>query len=398
VGQSLLKKFDLKLLFAGFGFLLIGSFLDNLRGPLLTFLTVQLGLGYDQSSWFLVLGHLVGLCFTLSLLPLMRRFGELKTSLSVALAASLFCFSAFLATDYFGFLLFAGFIGSVIAVLGTLSNVLTLRGTPLRWQVRILSALHFMYGFGSVLGPFAASLVLSTPALPWQTLILLALPMLFVTIILLSKANSADTVHVVVPSRAKRGMTLNQVIVLLLFACYVVGEAVSSMWMVTYLVEAGGYSLSDASLMLTGFFVLMASCRVFCFFFVKEPMEIPLLWFSIVVPATIILLSQSMGWYLLMPLMGFVGPFFPLFLGQLTRAFPEEWRALTIWIMVSLQLSLAMAHLLLGQIVNRFGVQFTYWIPLVSFLFAMVFFAIYLRRAKDLIVTVNLPSQGTIPS
>ncbi len=375
-----LVKIDKALLISGFLFLLIGSFFDNLRGPLLTFLTKHLNLTYDQSSWFLVLGHLVGLFFTLLLLPLNQRFSEAKVGTYVVLVSAVFCFSALLVSNYLGFLIFAGSIGAVVALFGTLSNIVTLKGTPKKMQVRILSALHFFYGVGSILGPLLASQVLGS-SMAWQWLVFLALPFFIPIWYMLSKSakDHRDLKHRRIETSK---LNLHQVLVLILFASYVVGEVMISMWMVTYLVEVGSFDLSQASLYLTAFFVLMAFSRFLCFLFAKPSHETSLMWFSLLIPALGIIFTQMAGWFFVLPMLGLIGPFFPVFLGQLTRVFPDDWKALTIWIMVSLQLFLASAHLVLGQIITSYGAWISYWIPLIFLMIAAILFVLYRKRVR----------------
>ena len=61
---------------AGLLVLVVASYLDNVRGPILPAVSKALGVGYGSTAWFLVAGNLAAVGCTFLLIFLTRRISE----------------------------------------------------------------------------------------------------------------------------------------------------------------------------------------------------------------------------------------------------------------------------------------------------------------------------------
>lgn len=147
---------------------------------------------------------------------------------------------------------------------------------------------------------------------------------------------------------------------------YVGGEVTLSMWLPTYLVETAGMSVSQASPYASGFFLAMALSRMVCLFTLRNEWEWPLLAFSLVM-AFLGFFAGRAGYPLGFAAAGLMGPFFPIFMARLARNFPNQWRSLTLWILVAMQITLALCHFSIGRLTDAVGISQAYWLPVLFF-------------------------------
>ncbi len=71
----------------GFTLMLVSSYIDSLRGPIMPALQRLLKLSAAELSWFLVLGNLAAIATTFLLMRLLRQISEAKLLLTVLVFA-----------------------------------------------------------------------------------------------------------------------------------------------------------------------------------------------------------------------------------------------------------------------------------------------------------------------
>ena len=385
--QTSERKYSPVHLLSGLLLMLSASYLDNVRGVILPVITKQLKVNYSDGSWFLVLGNWAALVFTLSLLPLIKRYHDRKLAFGLALFAIAVLFSGILVADFPRLLLFAFVLGGVLASMGTLSNLLTMNGTTPLILSRTLSGMHVMYGVGSLLAPIVTAPMLAKN-IAWQWVLWVPIPLLLGVVWLNFSAktsvfgNDAATQQTTV----KFKMSKLQLLLLAAFGAYVCGEVLVSMWMTTYLIEFRGLTIDGAAPYLIGFFAVMALTRFVCFLLASESYVKPLIYFSLTVPVVMFVLGLA-GYNWAFCAVGLIGPFFPLFMARITRTFPDAWQQLTIFVVVTMQLGLGLAHLVLGKLVDLLGAQKAYMVPIVFLVFTLIIILIYFKREKLLMTT-----------
>jgi MFS family permease len=126
--------------------------------------------------------------------------------------------------------LFAVVVGTAIACLGAISNVFLIQGTTVANRARYFCALHASYGFGSFLGPLIVSMIVAKNGYPWPWVFVICIPYLVLLMVLFSRLNPHERAGEVPPLLKK--LSKVQVTILSTFALYVVGEVLTSMWMI----------------------------------------------------------------------------------------------------------------------------------------------------------------------
>ncbi|MCB9254572.1 MAG: MFS transporter [Bdellovibrionaceae bacterium] len=338
--------------------------MDNARGPLLPVFRELLRLTHSQTSALLVGGYIISVFCSGSFMPLMNRYGEQAVAIATAIFALFACIYAFYVSSFSTFVVFGVLLGGVVSGFGACANVLILQAVPASKQARLLCALHAMYGFGSLAAPLVVSGILVWGwSWPW-TLAIIPPVGTAITLYYLIRAHGFGEV----PARTvqSKKLSLFQCVLLLTMGGYVGGEVTLSMWLPTYLVETAGMSVSQASPYASGFFLAMALSRMVCLFTLRNEWEWPLLAFSLVM-AFLGFFAGRAGYPLGFAAAGLMGPFFPIFMARLARNFPNQWRSLTLWILVAMQITLALCHFSIGRLTDAVGISKAYWLPVLFF-------------------------------
>jgi MFS family permease len=363
--------------------LMIGSYLDNVRGPILPALNQALSLSYGQSSWFLVVGNIAAVLATFGLIFLTPRIGTRRTAIlscAIGLVAAAIPLTV---GDFPRLILAAVFLGSAVSAFGAICNVLVIEGTDLAHRSRILCGLHMMYGFGSLAAPAIAGLMLENGR-PWASILALAIPVvaaigLFAIFGIPEEPREANRKPVT------GSFSLMQGLVIGIFVLYVAGEVLTSVWMVPYLVEARGMELASAAWHLSGFFLAMGLSRCLCSFSLSPHHETGIVFGAFGAHVAFFSLGRAGNDWAL-PLTGMVGPFFPVFLSRASRRFPERATHLTLLMLTFVQLSLAVCHWGMGRLTDSIGLVGAYYLPVILMALAACGFAAYLlgeRRGWD---------------
>lgn len=346
------------------GFLMLGisAYLDTMRGPLLTVLQGELGFSHTAGGFVLVAASIAAIGTTLLLNPLFERLGEQRVAQGALLLAGLAALSGFAVHSYAAAVAQGLLIGACMGSLGTTSNVFVVRGSRPEALGRNMCGLHTMYGTGSALAPVALSAVLGRGiSWPWA---LVFLPLLLGAVALAVVPADAEEPPVAAeaPAEPLGGLAA---LILLTIALYVCGEVLCSLWMTSYLVEVAGATTETSAPVLSGFFGLMVATRIVAFFGLRPSWERPMLWVSLALGLSGLLLGLlGQRWGLAMA--GGMGLYFPVFFARVSRLFPKRWRALAVWMIAATQIGLMIMNVVMGWAADTAGLAVAYWLPLVA--------------------------------
>lgn len=365
-------KNNLYLVGAGFLFLFLGAFFDSTRGPLLPLITHELGLSYGSSSWLLVLGNFVSVFVVGLMFYLLNRLAEETIGfVTIAIGLATIGFGFFVGS-YQSLLIFAMLLGICAAGLGLMSNVLTIKGASLSSQGRVLSGLHTMYGVSSMCATFVMGSFIDFN-LDWPWVFTALLPISLIVLLLLLRQVSQERnirTQPVTPQSSK--LSFSQVLILLSFSIYVSGEVLTSMWLPTFLVEDAGLSVGSASRYVSGFFAVLSMTRLLCFFVLLKKYHMLMLYGSIILGIISFIVGRLFALPAAFCFAGVIGPFFPVFLAEVSSNYPHQWRSLTVWIIFSMQILLASFHLIMGQVTQFVNIATAYWAPPILLVTAII--------------------------
>lgn len=363
---------------AGFFLLLIGAFFDNLRGPLLPILSNELGIDYSVTSRFLTIGNFFSCILLLALIPILKIMPEGRAAKIAGWVLISACVASYTVSDLGTLYIFAALIGTGAAVFEALSNIFVVRGTPVKDQANVLSGLQVMYGLSSMIAPAAVALTIDF-GFDWNTLFLASIPFVGLFLCYLSyKIPHHEPLEQV--DSGSFALSRIQIFILLTFCLYVIAEVSCSMWMTPYLIEVENLSISEAPLYTSAFFFVMLASRLLCYFVLNERNKEVFLRFSLFAP--LVFLTIGIYWKIpaLLPLAGLFGPFWPIFISKVTKNFPEQWRSLTLWIIIGLQGSLLLMNFTMGEISIALGMETAYLMSPVFQLATIISF--YMLRLK----------------
>jgi len=338
--------------------LLISAFLDNIRGPLLPYFSRVLGRPYGEMSWLLSLGNLAAVATNLCLIPLVARSGTLRIAKRIWVISVVAVATAFVVSSFAGLMAWAVLIGVAISGMGSVCNLLMILGTDASHRARGFSGLHVMYGLGSFVAPLAVAATLSK-SVGWQVVLWPSLLGLAVWIVLLGRADDGSFRPAAEPKPFRPDAGAFWLVGT--FCLYVVGEVTVSTWLSAYLVEARGLTIPESTSYLSGFFVLMTGSRLLCSMFLRQEGEVLVVGGSLLAAVVFFCLGMR-GWSWAFSLTGIFGPVFPVLLARLSRRYGSNSERLTLWVLMSTQLSLGISQFVVGNLTDRFGVGTSYWV------------------------------------
>lgn len=370
------KQGSLGYLVAGFTSLLVVAFLDNVRGPLIPILCETLQIPYETAGLFLTLGNLSAIAATFVLGRLLARHSARSVAIWVGFASVFPGLFAPWVSGKLTLLFLGAMLGAAVSLVGSLSSILAVKGSPPEAKSRYLSFQQVMYGVGSFAAPMAFSGLIGL-GLPWWWLLvltsflILALTISFILTLPPEPVNASRAEPQDLPKPPLGiGIDARALLFVTTFAFYVGGEVLTSMWMSSLLVDHQNMSPAEAAQYLMTFFVLIALTRFLCFLWLRPRFEVPVIFACLVLGVTLgVLGQQGHSWAL--PAMGLVGPFFPITMARVSSQFPEQWQQIMIHVYTGMQTMLALMHLSVGKVADAFGIGS-------AFLLAPGFFAISL--------------------
>lgn len=355
------KSYSTPYLLSGYTCLILAAYLDNIRGPLIPIISKELHINFSETSIFVSLGNVSACVITILLLFLLRRFSERKTMLIVAASTGVFLTSSMFTTNLWLFYIFSAAIGASIVQLGTMSNIMTIKGCPADKRGNILASLHTMYGISSMLSPFLIFYLFKLN-IHWNQLFLLVIPLL-IPLIYISYFKIEEKGPTPQAPISLRELNWQHLSVILFIMIYTNGELLTSMWMSTYLNGFHLIPLEDTTIYLSGFFFILAISRLATFFFNSPERENKFVYMAIFIPLVSFALSYFFELYYLFPFVGFVGPFFPIMLSKISKKFPSHWQILTIGIVIFQQSFGSLCHFTIGYLTDEIGIRTAFLIP-----------------------------------
>src|SRR5205807_422848 len=128
----------------------------------------------------------------------------------------------------------------------------------------------------SLLAPSAVAIFVEA-GFSWSTIIVATAPLFLISLIWVAFSIQKRDVAPV-PEKPFTRLSSSQILILATFAIYVAAEVMTSMWLVTYLVEYRRLSVVSASKYLSLFFIFMAVTRGLCFLSLPANLEKGILW------------------------------------------------------------------------------------------------------------------------
>lgn len=366
-------------LFAGFASLFAAAFIDNARGPVLPVLCAQLKIPYETAGLFLMIGNVAAVLVTFMLGRLLPRIGDRKAAIITSWLAVIPGLLAPFVSSRASLLSLGLMLGASVSLVGSLSSILTVRGSPAHARGRYVAMQQVMYGVGSLIAPLLFS-ALAHAEKPWwwlfsgSSLVTLILGFTYFKIL------PPEVLEPVTDNKTSTATHWNAsaVLMLVVFSFYVAGEVLASMWMSTLMVGQQHFYPEDAAQYQMGFFLIMGLTRFLCFLLVRPRFETSVQIGCLTLGAIFgILGHQGFSWAL--PLMGVVGPFFPLTIARISMKFPHTWKQMMMNVYVCMQLMLALMHVSVGRVADSLGIGQAFLLSPIFLLMALALLIPLLR-------------------
>jgi len=401
------------LLTSAFLLMLAAAFIDNLRGSLIPLLHDHLELDFALAgAMLLTVAGISGGLFNSQLLNIERRTGVRGL---IVFSVGLTVIMAILATQVRGPLslgMMAIFLGGAITSMGTISNLLLLmasegkiassdeasRTNPLN-SLDVRSARR---ANGSLVAPAVATISVGR-GWPWPSMFILPLAMLVPVMIMtlpMDEKHSGNSPGMtppgLPPEKKTHGIWHNvssgEWFVVAIFLAYVTGEVLTSMWMPAFLIAHFGLSYENANQKAAGFFMVFSLARLGVLILMRDKFHKPFIYVPLFAAATAMIaatvISQpgqaDSALVFLFPAAGMIGPFFPMMLARVCTIYNKSWQRLTVIILTTMQVALALSHLILGAVFDHLGAQRAYLIPPLLLLIAGVGALVFLRKDPSL--------------
>lgn len=367
-------------LFAGLATLMSASFQDNIRGPLLPVLCEQLGIPFSYGGLFLTLGNVAAVITTILMGKALQKYSEKRVTIFSCIFSALAGIIAPFVNDLINLMILGLVLGSSVALMGSICNILTLKGSPANLRGRLLSIQQVMYGMGSFLGPMSFAWFHSAK-LPWSSSIVIV-SLVNVVIALIIARVVPDEKPEQGADDEKPKLQAKYMVPIVLFTIYVAGEVVTSMWMSAYFVSVEGLSKIEASRLTSYFFLGISGTRFLCFLFLRRRWERIMMVTSLICGISFIIAGIS-GFPYLLPFAGILGPFFPIFMASVSHAFPKLWKSMTIWIFTCIQSGLAIVHLSVGQLTDVLGLEKAFYLAPCLITVSLILLLVFFRQHRD---------------
>lgn len=331
------------LILAGVACLIVSSLADSVRAPLLPLLSERFTAGYSRVSGFLAAGSVGALVFNLLALgPLAVLPDRGMVALAAALQAGAMLAAA-AAPDLTALSLAGAVWGAGNSALGMCANLLVIRGATPASRPRALSLLHLFYGLSCVLPPLYVGVASQAG---WGLARLLAVPAILPVLLLAGAAGLPDGGGgaALSPRRALAAAPWASGGVI---ALYVLGEVMTSMWLVALGTAQGG-TLAASGAVLSGFFLALAAGRAATALWAGSGSE------RVLVPAGLAagacgaaLGAHGFFWGYLLAGFAF-GPVFPLVMARLSSEREGSLREALAFVYGGMVVVLAGGHRLMG--------------------------------------------------
>lgn len=391
------------ILISAFLLMLASAFVDNLRGSLIPLLHQDLQLGFAVvGGMLLTVAGLAGAVFNSRLLVVENKFGIpglVFYGVGLLMLAAIFSFSV---TGALTLAVMSIPLGGAITSMGTSANLMLVmsKGDKIKHRpeegfeqqtatrARMMAGLHMMYGVGSLAAPATASLFVSHD-ISWSWLFLIPMTLILFPIGAVVRERkfkaslghgkrSDGQSHEEFDSRLeeKSPKKFQEWFVVAIFLAYVAGEVLTSMWMPSFLIHHMQLDYKYANKMAAGFFIVFSLARLGVFLGVRDRFPRWLAYGPLIAAGLLMIYANIMAspgpgntdsrtsWLLLaFPAAGMIGPFFPMMLAHVSTVFHERWQQLTVIILTSMQIALAVSHVTVGALFDKLGPRLAYFVP-----------------------------------
>jgi len=233
----------------------------------------------------------------------------------------------FLAPTFLLLLVGCASLGFGFGILAVTQNLLiTNVATPAKKQ-RVLSGLHSMYGFASLLSPLLVR-ELVPHQIPWRFLFLLAssfIFLLYLSTFLLPKKNEAKfEVKNILPLATPKPSANGTLFLPIIIACYVSIELLISTRLTSYLIFYNKWTLAQASLYLTYFFIGLLMGRMAFTFFHPPISTKKMLLISLLGSLFLIVFGLQIDPIFLCLSGLLLAPFYPLAISLISEMYPHQ--------------------------------------------------------------------------
>lgn len=362
---------------ASVGLMFCSAFLDNTRGPILPLITESLKLNYGSSSWFLGAGNIAGVIANFLLIPFIKFHKEKNTAITVCLIALIAVLSSFVVSSFFTLMILSTLLGITIASLGAVANIILLNSTSTEKRSRYMSALHMVYGLGSVIAPASAGFLIHNN-FNWKQVLLVAIFPILLVLYFNYKYLINPISHKEPDTRSTPLTPLNW-IAIWAFAIYVAAEVMASNWMVVYLSPKIG--VAEATKYLSGFFAVMGLTRFLCVLFIKPKYEKVVINLCLLLFIFFFTLGH-LGFLLGFSLCGVLGPYFPVFISRLSHYSPKSTNKITLIGLALSQGLLVSSHKTMGLLTDNLGISASYYFPIAIMIVALILTGAYFIEEK----------------
>jgi len=374
------KDFKSRLLLIGIAVIVVSAFFDNVRGPILPIFARNYGLNYTQASAFFWASSLTSFVVSMLSVGLLARWTErayIRAALAVqslaVVAAAGGCYPSLIASGLFW--------GVGNTAIGMSANLVVIRGSTDANRSRMMNALHLFYCLGSIVPAF----YVAKTADRWPLYAILLPTLLLILLLWLCTAALPGEGQQARPAQRmpwdemlrEHALASN-----LCISVYILGEVLTSMWLVTYLTGHARLSVSEASGFLPLYFLAMASSRILAALLVRPGME-AWLPFPLMLAAAAALSAGLAGRHGGFLLAAFAfGPMFPLLASSLVKDYPRKYPSLIAVVYAVSTVGLMVGHMAVGAISDRFSLQSAFRLPMVFILAALLLFAWRLRAVR----------------
>ncbi len=350
----------------GASLLCLGSWIDNIRGPLLPVMAKMMNLDHQSSGMIMALGNFVAMATTWLLMPLLNKWSLKRTGVTVLIYTAMTMAATVFVTTKSGLFIWGALIGGCISTMGSLSNLFVQNGVGPRQRGQVMSALHSLYGLSSFFAPWVAGVVLEHPE-HWRSLFIsLAPPAATLAMIVFKYGPDSGVSNSIKVSAQPLSLKPIHILTIAVLVAYVVSEVLTSTWMASYLVSEFNLSIKEASWYTSMFFAAMLVTRIACGIWARPRWHRVLIWVSLLTSMMCFITARLTGWLWLLPLAGLFGPFFPLYVTWVSLRFPERDRSMVIWMLAGMQGALAIVNVLIGRIADFYGFGVAFWVPALS--------------------------------
>lgn len=339
--------------------LMILGLVDNLRGPLYPDIISSFEIHHSQGAWIFAMTSMMsffGALFSTKLF----KYLDYQKSLNLALflmAMGLFIFGN--SESFSLFIIGSLFFGFSMGLMGVVQNLLVTKYSPSRLHQQLLSGLHAMYGFASLLAPIYVNLYYRFQ-FNWKEIFLYSslIPLgLFVLSLFHSLPKTQDSINLQ-ETVTKVRMPIWSISILAMVLCgYVMGEIMISSRLAFYFRDIRGFGFEASNFKVTLFFLFLLMGRLF-FSFYKFKISVRHQLLISLAGTVFAILSGLFFRDEFLILSGLtMAPFYPLMVSFISSEFKlHQNHALTVSMAVQSS-GIVVMHLGVGWVTDLFGIQ-----------------------------------------